>query len=68
MWRRLSNGLTPDGTRLITIDQRHGAHVWDLSLLRRHLAQRGVDWNEPAPAVRSHHGKTLRLRLDAGNR
>jgi serine/threonine protein kinase/WD40 repeat protein len=54
--------FTPDGTRLIGFinGKVKGLRVWDLRLIRRHLAEMGLDWDAPAyppdgaenPAVR----------------
>jgi WD40 repeat protein len=37
----------PDGTKLITLDQSRGIHVWDLTLIRAQLKSRGLDWEWP---------------------
>jgi hypothetical protein len=42
--------FTPDGTRLISYsydDKVKGFHVWDLRLIRRYLAEMGLDWDAP---------------------
>jgi len=40
--------FSPDGTQLIaTNDDSRTIHVWDLRLIRRQLAERGLDWNLP---------------------
>jgi serine/threonine protein kinase/WD40 repeat protein len=48
--------FTPDGTKLITLNNLKGIHVWDLRLVRRELKELGLDWEWPefpsAPATR----------------
>ncbi|HXY36142.1 MAG TPA: WD40 repeat domain-containing serine/threonine-protein kinase [Planctomycetaceae bacterium] len=48
--------FTPDGTKLITVNEFKGIHVWDLRLIRQALKDLGLDWNwpefAPAPAPR----------------
>jgi WD40 repeat protein/tetratricopeptide (TPR) repeat protein len=43
--------FTPDGTRLVGcspwLGNALGVHVWDLRLIRRQLAARGLDWDAP---------------------
>jgi eukaryotic-like serine/threonine-protein kinase len=39
--------FTPDGTRLIGVGGK-GLRVWDLPLVRRQLAEMGLDWDAPA--------------------
>jgi serine/threonine protein kinase/WD40 repeat protein len=41
--------FTPDGTRLIahTNGKVKGVRIWDLRLVRRHLAEMGLDWAAP---------------------
>ncbi len=39
--------FTPDGTRLIGVGSRKGITVWDLRLIRQHLAELGLDWEAP---------------------
>jgi tetratricopeptide (TPR) repeat protein len=41
--------FTSDGTRLISysIGKVNGIQVWDLRLIRRHLAEMGLDWDAP---------------------
>jgi serine/threonine protein kinase/WD40 repeat protein len=38
--------FSPDGTKLISY-QVKGIHIWDLRLLRQHLAEMGLDWEAP---------------------
>ncbi len=43
--------FTADGSRLIlTGEQSHAAHVWDLRTIRRGLAAMDLDWDWPSPA------------------
>ncbi len=45
-----ARGLTfsPDGSRLIvTTNDGPAVHVWDLRAIRRHLTERGLDWDAP---------------------
>jgi serine/threonine protein kinase/WD40 repeat protein len=39
--------FTPDGTRLIGVGTGKGVRVWDLRLIREHLAEMGLDWDAP---------------------
>jgi hypothetical protein len=41
--------FSPDGTQLVlqAADHLH-VYTWDLRVLRRHLADLGLDWNAPA--------------------
>ena len=48
--------LTSDGSGLITVDKDKAAHIWDLRLLRRQLADRGLDWS--APPIQPRTGRT----------
>jgi WD40 repeat protein len=44
-------GFTPDGTRLVvSSSQSSRIRVWDLQLIRIHLAPMGLDWDLPAYA------------------
>jgi WD40 repeat protein len=44
--------FSPDGTRLAYVgDESYALHVWDLRLIRRQLALRGLDWDRPAYAA-----------------
>jgi hypothetical protein len=48
--------FTPDGARLIALGpDSHALHIWDLRLIRRQLAEMGLDWDAPpypeAPAA-----------------
>jgi serine/threonine protein kinase/WD40 repeat protein len=59
--------FTPDGSKLIAVDRDRGAHVWDLRLLRRQLAERGLDWEGPGypPAVTG--SELFQLEIDWGS-
>jgi serine/threonine protein kinase/WD40 repeat protein/Tfp pilus assembly protein PilF len=64
--------FTPDGTRLISYSNGKvkGIHVWDLRLLRRHLAEMGLDWDAPPypPAdPGSKAARPLRVQLLRGD-
>jgi hypothetical protein len=39
--------FTPDGTRLIGVGGSNSIRVWDLRLIRQHLAEMGLDWDAP---------------------
>jgi serine/threonine protein kinase/WD40 repeat protein len=39
--------FTLDGTKLIASSPSNGIHVWDLRLIRRQLADMGLDWDTP---------------------
>jgi hypothetical protein len=43
--------FAPDGTRLVgcSFGSARGVHVWDLRLIRRGLAARGLDWDPTPP-------------------
>lgn len=40
--------LSPGGTRLVARTRTGLACVWDLRLIRRQLAAKGLDWNLPS--------------------
>jgi WD40 repeat protein len=47
--RFLPQCFTPDGSQLIALGYESQAlHVWDLRLIRRQLAELGLDWDAPA--------------------
>jgi hypothetical protein len=52
--------FTPDGTKLIALSggKVRGIRVWDLRLIRQHLANMGLDWDAP-PYPPADPGKTL---------
>jgi eukaryotic-like serine/threonine-protein kinase len=52
--------FAPDGTKLIarTRGKVEGIRVWDLRLIRQHLARIGLDWDAP-PYPPAEAGKTL---------
>jgi hypothetical protein len=40
--------FSPDGTQLVyALDNHNVVYTWDLSALRRHLAELGLDWDAP---------------------
>jgi hypothetical protein len=42
-------GFTADGSRLMALGiESQALHVWDLRLIRRQLAEIGLDWEAPA--------------------
>jgi serine/threonine protein kinase/WD40 repeat protein len=56
--------FTPDGARLIGADSGKGIRVWDLRLIRQHLAEMGLDWDAlpyPPPDLES---RVVPLRLE----
>jgi serine/threonine protein kinase/WD40 repeat protein/Tfp pilus assembly protein PilF len=59
--------FTPDGTRLITIIQRKGIHIWDLRLLRAGLARRDLDWDAPPYQQGTRPARPLRIHLERGD-
>jgi hypothetical protein len=59
--------FTPDGTRLVTVNQTRGIHVWDLRLLREELKQRNLDWVASAYQPAEPSGEPLQVRFDWGN-
>src|SRR5205823_3179085 len=44
--------FSPDGTQLLITYETAFAHLWDLRLIRRELAEMNLDWDEP-PFARS---------------
>jgi eukaryotic-like serine/threonine-protein kinase len=64
--------FTPDGTRLISSSNGKvkGIHVWDLRLLRQHLAEMGLDWEAPPYPPADPGSKTaqpLKVKLLLGD-
>jgi serine/threonine protein kinase/WD40 repeat protein/Flp pilus assembly protein TadD len=59
--------FTPDGARLLVLNGRQAAYVWDLRLLRQQLAERGLDWDAPQYPQPASQGEPLRLQIDLGN-
>jgi WD40 repeat protein len=57
--------FTPDGAHLIALGRESRAlHVWDLRLLRRQLAELGLDWDAPAyPPESASVRKPLRVEV-----
>jgi hypothetical protein len=62
--------FTPDGTRLIahTNGKVKGVRVWDLRLIRRHLAEMGLDWAAPPflPAAETGPARPLTVEVRTG--
>lgn len=57
--------FTPDGARLIGVGNGKGVHVWDLRLIRRHLAEMGLDWDAPPyPPIDSPSPLAPRIAVD----
>ncbi len=63
------SAFTPDGTKLlISSDSAKAIHIWDLRLIRAHLAQMGLDWDAPPlPASSEYHSTPLELHVDLGS-
>jgi Flp pilus assembly protein TadD len=59
--------FTPDGARLITSNEPRGIHIWDLRLLRRELAERGLDWDAPPFAADKVRPGPIELHVDWGD-
>jgi serine/threonine protein kinase/WD40 repeat protein/tetratricopeptide (TPR) repeat protein len=57
--------FSPDGSQLVAHAGREGAiHVWDLRLIRRQLAEMGLDWDlPPYPPPLSESAKPLRVQV-----
>ena len=62
--------FTPDGTRLVAIsNDTHAIHVWDLRLIRQHLAELGLDWDQPPyPAPEHPATAPIRVKVDSVDR
>ena len=46
--RTVEFGFSPDSTKLVcATSDGHCLHIWDLRLMRRQLAQMGLDWDMP---------------------
>jgi serine/threonine protein kinase/WD40 repeat protein len=60
--------LTPDGSKLIWCSQvMHSIHVWDLRLIRKQLADMGLDWDAPPyPKAEPPGSLPLQVTVDAG--
>jgi WD40 repeat protein/tetratricopeptide (TPR) repeat protein len=57
-------GFSPDGSQLVTSSGRDGVfQVWDLRLIRRQLAEMGLDWDRPAYPPPPERAKPLRVRV-----
>jgi tetratricopeptide (TPR) repeat protein len=64
-----SLAFAPDGTRLFdcSFGQGKGIRVWDLRLVRRHLAARGLDWEAPPyPPAAGDAAEILKLEVRPG--
>ena len=60
--------FTPDGTKLIGLSI--GVRVWDLRLIRRQLAEMGLDWDAPSylPADRvTTNAQLLKVEVSLGD-
>jgi len=58
--------FSPDGSQLVTNAGRDGAfQVWDLRLIRRQLAEMGLDWDlSPYPPPPNRSAEPLRINWD----
>jgi serine/threonine protein kinase/WD40 repeat protein len=58
--------FSPDGARLVIVDQERTRHVWDLRAVRRQLSDLGLDWDAPPfpPPVSAE--TTLRVQVELG--
>ncbi len=61
--------FSPDGSQLAACCSGHGIRIWDLRLIRRHLADMGLDWNLPPypPAEPLAATKPLKIKVVADN-
>ncbi|MFO0841547.1 MAG: tetratricopeptide repeat protein [Gemmataceae bacterium] len=58
--------LSPGGTRLVAVSRTGFAAVWDLRLVRRQLADRGLDWGlPPYPPEKATGAAPLRVEVPA---
>jgi len=70
--RPVLNGFrfTPDGLRLVAVQQDRQLQFWDLRRLRMELAKIGLDWDMPAypPEMppRGNRGAPVTLRIEPG--
>ncbi|HEV3202784.1 MAG TPA: tetratricopeptide repeat protein, partial [Gemmataceae bacterium] len=56
--------FSPDGSQLVTYAGRGGAfQVWDLRLIRRQLAEMGLDWDLPPYPTPPESAKPLRVQV-----
>jgi len=66
-----SLAFTSDGTRLIGLSNGKvkGVRVWDLRLVRRHLAEMGLDWDAPPypPAAAERTARPPKLQVLLGD-
>jgi serine/threonine protein kinase/WD40 repeat protein len=61
--------FTPDGTRLLahTNGKARGVRVWDLRLVRRQLAEMGLDWDAPPyPQAETGPARPLTVEVRTG--
>jgi WD40 repeat protein len=58
--------FTPDGTRLIGVGSGtgKGIRVWDLRLIRQHLAEMGLDWDAPPYPPADPESRVVPLKLE----
>jgi serine/threonine protein kinase/WD40 repeat protein/tetratricopeptide (TPR) repeat protein len=62
-------GFSSDGSHLMTYAGRDGAfEVWDLRLIRRQLAEMGLDWDLPSLPPCAEEVKPLRVRVSPAER
>jgi serine/threonine protein kinase/WD40 repeat protein len=61
--------FSADGTRLIgSSDVDRCVHVWDLRLIRRQLAEMGLDWDAPPyPVAETQELQPLHVTVNSGN-
>jgi eukaryotic-like serine/threonine-protein kinase len=56
--------FTPDGTKLVALQNDRGLQVWDLRRLRAELAAMNLDWDAPAyPPATTNAAPPVRLEL-----
>jgi WD40 repeat protein len=68
--RLIPKCFTPDGTQLIALGRESQAlHVWDLRLIRRGLAEMGLDWDAPPypPAPADQSSAPPEVQVDIGS-
>jgi serine/threonine protein kinase/WD40 repeat protein/tetratricopeptide (TPR) repeat protein len=67
--RAVGLAFSADGTQLVaTNNDSHSIHVWDLRVIRQHLAKIGLDWDMPPypPAMESKDLPPLQVTVDPG--
>ena len=64
--RTVEFGFSPDSTKLVcATSDGHCLHIWDLRLMRRQLAQMGLDWDMPPhPDPRQRFPKPQKRSVD----